>query len=74
MKHNMLSVSQMCDQVHRLIFDSKKCEIRKEGSGKWVATKVRTPNNIYILNEIGKEICCLGRENESCLGIEEWGT
>jgi hypothetical protein len=73
MKHNMLSVSQMCDQGHRLIFDSEKCEIRKEGSGKLVATTVRTPNNIYILNEIGKERCCLGRENESWLWHRRMG-
>jgi hypothetical protein len=42
MKHNLLSVSQMCDQVHKVTFDSKKCEIRKEGSGKLVATAART--------------------------------
>jgi hypothetical protein len=24
MKHNILSVIQMCDQVHKLVFDSKK--------------------------------------------------
>jgi hypothetical protein len=47
MKHNLLSVAQMCDQGHRLVFDSKKCEIRKAKSGKLVATTVRTPN-IYI--------------------------
>jgi hypothetical protein len=29
MKHNLLSVSQMCDQVHKFTFNSKKCEIRK---------------------------------------------
>jgi hypothetical protein len=29
MKHNMLSLSQMCDHGHRLIFDSENCEIRK---------------------------------------------
>jgi hypothetical protein len=29
MKHNLLSVSQMCDQVHKVTFDSQKCEIRK---------------------------------------------
>jgi hypothetical protein len=29
-----------------------------------VATIVRNPNNICILNEIGNERCCLGRENE----------
>ena len=31
MKHNLLSVSQMCDQDHKVTFDSQKCEIRKEG-------------------------------------------
>jgi hypothetical protein len=29
MKHCILSVSQMCDQGHILVFDSKKCEMRK---------------------------------------------
>jgi hypothetical protein len=64
MKHNMLSVIQMSDQGNILIFDSEKCEIRKEGSRKLVATTLSNPNNIYILNEIGKERCFLGRENE----------
>jgi len=63
MKHNLLSVIQMCDEGHKILFDSKKCEIRKEGSRKLVATDIRTANNIYVLNEIGKEICCLGKEN-----------
>ena len=69
MKHNLLSVSQMCDQGHILVFDSKKCEIRKEESRKLVATTIRTPSNIYVLNEIGKEICFLGKGDESWL----WG-
>jgi hypothetical protein len=29
MKHNLLSVSQMCDQGHKVTFNSQKCEIRK---------------------------------------------
>jgi hypothetical protein len=33
MKHNLLSVIKMCDQVHKVTFDSQKCEIRKEGLG-----------------------------------------
>ena len=49
MKHNLLSVSQMCDQGHILIFNSKEHEIRKEGLDKLVETTTRTPNNIYIL-------------------------
>jgi hypothetical protein len=67
MKHNILSVSQMCDQGHKVTFNSQKCEIRKEGSGKLVATTVRTSSNIYVLSEIGNEKYCLGKEDESWL-------
>jgi hypothetical protein len=67
MKHNLLSVSQMCDQDHKVTFDSQKCEIRKEGSGKLVATAARTSSNIYVLSEIENEKCCLGKEDESWL-------
>ena len=42
MKHNLLSVSKMCDQAHKVTFDSQKCDIRKEGSGKLVDTTART--------------------------------
>jgi hypothetical protein len=65
MKHNILSVSQICDQGHKVTFDSQKCEIRKEGSGKLVATAARTSSNIYVLSEIGNEKCFLGKEDES---------
>ena len=41
-KHNLLSVSQMCDQGHKLTFESERCEIRKEGSGKLVGTTAST--------------------------------
>ena len=73
MKHNLLSVSQMCDQGHTLIFNSKECEIREEGLDKVVATIARTPNNFYILNEIRKESCCLGKEDESWLWHKRMG-
>jgi hypothetical protein len=48
MKHNLLSVSQMCDQGHKVTFDSQKCEIRKEGSGKLVATAARFKQHICV--------------------------
>jgi transposase InsO family protein len=55
----------MCDQGHKVTFDSQKCEIRKEGLAKLVATAARTSSNIYVLSEIGNEKCCLGKEDES---------
>jgi hypothetical protein len=67
MKHNLLSVIQMCDQVHKVTFNSQKCKIRKYGSGKLIATTGRTSSNIYVLSEIGNEKCCLGKEDESWL-------
>ena len=73
MKHNLLSVSQICDQGHILIFSSKDCEIKKEGSNILVATTARTPNKIYILIDTGKENCYLGREDESWLWHKRMG-
>jgi hypothetical protein len=54
----------MCDQGYKVTFDSQKCDIRKEGSGKLIA---RTSRNIHVLSEIGNEKCCLGKEDESWL-------
>jgi hypothetical protein len=73
MKHNLLNVSQMCDQGHKVTFNSQKCEIRREGLGKLVDTIGRTSNNIYVLSEIGNENCCLGKEDESCLWHRRMG-
>jgi hypothetical protein len=57
----------MCNQGHKLTFDSYKCDIRKEGSGKLIATTARTPSNVYVLSEIGNEKCCIGKEDEGWL-------
>ena len=73
MKHNLLSVIQMCNQAHKVTFDSQKCEIRKEGSGKLVATTARTSSNIYMLSEIGNEKCCLGKKYKSWLWHRRMG-
>jgi hypothetical protein len=73
MKHNILSVSQMCDQGHKITFDSQKWEIRREGSGKLVGIAARTSNNIYVISEIGNEKCFLGKEDESWLWQRRMG-
>ena len=73
MKHNLLSVSQMCDQGHILTFTSKDCKIRKEKSGKLVAIASKTPNNIYMLDEMKRERCYLGKEDESWLWHRRMG-
>jgi aconitase B len=57
----------MCEQGHVLTFTSNDCKIRREDSGKLVTTTSKTHSNIYILDEVKKEKCCLGREDESWL-------
>jgi hypothetical protein len=37
LKHNLLSVNKICDQGYNLKFDSRRCEIKEEGSGRLVA-------------------------------------
>ena len=63
----------MCDQVHKVTFDSQKWEIRKEGSGKLIATTARTSRNIYVLSEIGNEKFCLVKEDEGFLWHKRMG-
>jgi hypothetical protein len=74
MKHNLMSVIQMCDQGRKLVFDSNKCKIRKAGSARMVATAVRTSSNTYVLSEIGNEKCCLGKEDQFWLWHRRMGT
>jgi hypothetical protein len=50
LKHNLLSVSKICDQGYTLTFDSRKCKIKENNSGRMVATATRRTNNIYILD------------------------
>ena len=72
-KHNLLSVSQMCDQGHKVTSNSQKCKIRKQGSRKLIATTTRTSSNIYVLSETGNDKCFLGKEDESWLWHRRMG-
>jgi hypothetical protein len=67
LKQNLLSVGQMCDQGYNLTFHSKQCEIRKVGSKILVPNANRTMRNVYVLDEVKGENCCIGKLNESWL-------
>jgi hypothetical protein len=51
LKHNLLSLNEICDHGYNLKFDSRRCEIREENSRRLVATSTRIPNNIYIVDK-----------------------
>ena len=73
LKHILLSVSQIGDQGHNVVFSTKDCEIRNSSSGELVAKGVRTPNNIYILNKVQENKCYLSQIDESWLWHKRLG-
>ena len=48
LKHNLLSVIQMCDQGTKVIFRSNGCSVRDLDTGETVIKGIRTPDNLYI--------------------------
>jgi hypothetical protein len=64
LKHNLLSVSQMCDQGKNGIFHSRGHKVMDANTGKIVVKEVKTLGNVYVLEE-GKEKCCSGKTDES---------
>ena len=47
LKHNLLSVSQMCDKGCEILFTAKDCKIKNASSGKLVTKGIITENNVY---------------------------
>jgi hypothetical protein len=66
LKHNLLSVSQVCDRGCEVVFTSKDYRIKSVDSGQLVAKGIRTKNNVYVLKEEKKE-CHLSKYDESWL-------
>jgi hypothetical protein len=67
LKHNLLSVSQVCDRGCEVVFTSKDRKIKTVDSGKLVAKGIRTENNVYVLKEEVQEECNLSKYDESWL-------
>ena len=66
LKHNLLSVSQVCDRGCEVVFTSKDCRIKSVNSEQLVAKGIRTENNVYVLKE-EKEECHLSKYDERWL-------
>ena len=49
LNHNLLSVSQMCDQGNEVFFSSKEFVVDELDTRKIVIKGTRTPRNIYLL-------------------------
>ena len=68
LKHNLLSISQLCDRGYQVTFRTNSCEIRLPNS-KDVLLIGKRSNNIYLLDiSISTSIgCLLSKQEESWL-------
>lgn len=66
LKHNLLSVNQMCDQGNEVVFQSNICVVCELDIGETVIKGTRTPNNLYILKG-GQKRCYLSKNDENWL-------
>jgi hypothetical protein len=66
MKHNFLSVCQMCERGCEVVFTSKYCKIKSVNSTQVVAKGISTYNNVYVLQE-DREECHLRKHDETWL-------
>eukprot|EP00253_Pinus_taeda_P004986 PITA_04986 len=72
LKHNLLSVSQMCDQGTEVIFRSNGCSVRDLDTGETMIKGRRNPNNLYIFEE-GQQQCYLSKDDDTSYGTGGWG-
>jgi len=63
LKHNLLSVSQMCDQGNEVVFRSKECVVHELDTRKTIVKGTRNPINLFILG--GQEQCYLRKIEEN---------
>jgi hypothetical protein len=63
LKHNLLSVSPMCDKGCKVLLMSKDYKIKSVNLGQVVAKGIRTENNVYVLKE-NREECHLSKHDE----------
>jgi len=73
LKHSLLSVSQICDRGHDVIFKKHGCEIRRANSGRLVAVGTRTFGNLYTLTKTSNGSCLLKNEDEDWLWHKRLG-
>ena len=72
LKHNFLSVSQLCDQGNEVIFQSNGCIVRELDTREIVIKGIRTPYNLYILKG-GQQQCYLSKNDEHWLWHKRLG-
>ena len=70
LKHNLLSISQLCDKGNEVVFDSSKCRVINSFTKQTLFTGQRSGNTYIVnLNDLpSNDVCCLiSKEDETWL-------
>ena len=59
--HNLMSISQFCDQGYKVVFEPSKCIIKDSTSNKIILTTKRSDNTyvLYLDNLLDHNLKCL---------------
>ena len=65
LKHNLLSISQLCDSGFEVVFKPNICEVKQTSSGKILFSGIRK-KNLYVLylDDIPAESCFMSIEKD----------
>ena len=67
LKHDLLSVGQLCDADCNVIFFAHHCEIRRNGSKQIIGRGIRSAGSVYVLEEVEGERCLVSQHDNSWL-------
>ena len=66
LKHNLLSISQLCDKGHQVIFYNKECQVRDLSSNELKLTGIK--KNVYMVNldelKAEEQVCFVVKASE----------
>jgi len=74
LKHNLLSISQLCDSGFEVSFKPNICEVKQTSSGKVFFTGSRI-KNLYVLylDDLSAESCFMGFEKDKWIWHKRGG-
>ena len=72
LKHNLLSISQLCDKGFRVIFESLKCSIENASTNEVIFVGERK-DSVYVIDvdSFDSKNKCLTVMNDNSWGIED---
>lgn len=69
LKHNLLSINQICDKGYAVHFTQGRCDIKDKKANKTLVRGIRTSDNCYVIDpeDTSHNTCLVSHANETKL-------